>query len=148
MDKGLSNTKNAISLRNKIQCRINNKLCSYCGVTKVDAQVSKNCDKCKLKKRIYLQYIKDLAYKAYGGYKCHCCGETNKFFLTIDHINNNGAKHRKEIGKTRELYLWLKRNNYPSGFRILCFNCNAGRHINGGVCPHKMNELLPFVFVI
>lgn len=22
-------------------------------------------------------------------------------------------------------------------YQLLCFNCNCGRHRNGGVCPHK-----------
>ena len=29
--------------------------------------------------------------------KCQCCGENHYEFLTIDHINGDGAKHRREI---------------------------------------------------
>jgi hypothetical protein len=33
------------------------------------------------------------------------------------------------------LYLWLKRNNYPTGFRVLCHNCNLAIGFYG-YCPH------------
>lgn len=73
---------------------------------------------------------------AYGG-KCTCCGETESMFLAIDHKNNDGAKHRKEVGKCQQFYRWLKKNDYPSDFQILCANCNWGKYVNGGVCPHQ-----------
>ena len=94
--------------------------------------------------RTYLgKYSKDRGrmFKAtvighYGG-KCACCGEDRIGFLTIDHVNNDGAKHRKEIGKAG-LYMWLIRYNFPTTYELqcLCFNCNYGKNHNGGVCPH------------
>lgn len=78
------------------------------------------------------------AIMAYGGYRCQCCGETEPKFLTIDHVNNDGGEHRKEIGKSNSALLtWLKGNGYPSGFQVLCFNCNIGKSLNNGICPHK-----------
>ena len=38
---------------------------------------------------------KEQVYEAYGGYKCACCGETEPMFLSIDHIDNNGAEERR-----------------------------------------------------
>jgi len=84
----------------------------------------------------------------YGGDppKCVCCGESNIFFLSIDHINNNGAEHRKQIfGKYKftggpAFYYWLKKNNYPEEYQVLCFNCNQGKLRNKGICPHKKIE--------
>jgi hypothetical protein len=38
------------------------------------------------------------------------------------------------------LALWLKRNNFPSGYRVLCMNCNHGRKRNGGICPHELHR--------
>jgi hypothetical protein len=72
----------------------------------------------------------------YGGSKCACCGESTIEFLSIDHINGGGNKHRKEIGKGRRIYRWLKFNHYPTGFQVLCMNCN---HAKGsyGICPHQ-----------
>lgn len=83
--------------------------------------------------------LKDECFAAYGGYKCVCCGEEVKTFLTLDHINNDGNKHRKEIGIRGGIgiYTWLRRNNFPEGFQVLCFNCNHGKQLNGGICPHK-----------
>jgi hypothetical protein len=76
-----------------------------------------------------------LTYYSNGTPRCACCGELNVLFLTIDHIDNGGNKHRKEIG-AGNLYRWL-RDERPAGYRVLCFNCNCGRAINNGVCPHK-----------
>ena len=79
----------------------------------------------------------------YGG-KCVCCGETEPLFLTIDHINNDGAKHRKKT-KGIQFYPWIIRNGFPEDLQILCWNCNMGKYHNGGICPHvekgKKNEL-------
>lgn len=83
--------------------------------------------------------IKEEVFKAYGGAFCSCCGETIVEFLTIDHINGNGAEHRKELGKSytgTRFYYWLMRKNYPPGFQVLCFNCNCAKSILG-YCPHK-----------
>lgn len=71
----------------------------------------------------------------YGG-RCACCGEAEPLFLTVDHIDGNGAEHRRIIRKA-DMWLWLVQMNFPPGFQLLCFNCNAGRYRNGGVCPHK-----------
>lgn len=79
----------------------------------------------------------------YYGRVCVCCGETIPKFLTIDHINNDGAEHRREIfgvnkgGAGLNFYLWLKRHGFPEGFQTLCMNCNFGRRMNNGICPHK-----------
>lgn len=79
--------------------------------------------------------LKEGAYRAYGGYRCVCCGETESKFLCIDHVNDDGQEHRKTVDASR-LYYWLKVNDYPAGFQILCFNCNQGKRLNGGICPH------------
>lgn len=93
----------------------------------------------KLKMKEYRERIKDAVFGAYGGYTCVCCGESQKLFLSIDHIANDGAAHRKQIGFRGGigLYLWIVKHDFPSGFQVLCFNCNHGKQLNGGVCPHK-----------
>ena len=87
----------------------------------------------------YYYRLQDEALRAYGGYKCACCGTTIREFLTIDHIENDGNAHRKAIGFNygASFYRWLKQNNYPPGFQVLCYNCNYGKHRNHGVCPHQ-----------
>jgi len=79
------------------------------------------------------------AVLAHYGNKCECCGENTQAFLTIDHVNGGGTKHRNGGDGRRKLwiYAWLKRNGFPEGYRILCFNCNCGREANGGICPHQ-----------
>lgn len=51
--------------------------------------------------------------------------------LTIDHINGGGTEHRKEVGAGARFYRWLKRNNYPEGYRVLCFGCNLYYRVKG-----------------
>lgn len=67
---------------------------------------------------------------------CVCCGEQMLVFLSLDHMNGGGSKQRKETGGGG-FYAWLRRHNYPAGFQVLCHNCNLGRQINGGTCPHQ-----------
>ncbi len=75
------------------------------------------------------------------GDKCVCCGETIFEFLSIDHINGGGSKHRKELKlQGTNFYRWLRDNNYPSGYRVLCYNCNLSLGFNG-YCPHNKNEV-------
>jgi hypothetical protein len=84
----------------------------------------------------YHQNLKLSVLEAYGS-KCECCQEKEPMFLTIDHINGGGNKHREEVGGGFRMYRWLKKNSFPTGYRILCYNCNCGRSVNGGICPHK-----------
>ncbi len=86
--------------------------------------------------------IKDAVFGAYGGYVCACCGETEARFMSIDHVNNDGAKWRKETLGSRlatgwQTYRWLFNNSFPEGYQVLCMNCNFGKRMNGGICPHQ-----------
>lgn len=89
--------------------------------------------------------IRQEVFMAYGGFICVCCGEDEPLFMTIDHIDNNGANHRRAL-KTRigkggaSFFDWLRREKFPPGFQVLCRNCNWGKHANGGVCPHHNPE--------
>ena len=75
---------------------------------------------------------------AHYGRACACCGESGPLFLTVDHIENDGRKHRKGPDTSHHnIYGWLVRKNFPPGFQILCMNCNQGKHRNGGICPHQ-----------
>lgn len=99
--------------------------------------------------REFWRKLRHEAIMAYGGYRCACCGETEPMFLSIDHVFNDGASHRRAIaghtenngkGASGHTMVWLKRHNYPAGFQVLCMNCNFGKAINGGVCPHKTSQ--------
>jgi hypothetical protein len=51
------------------------------------------------------------------------CNISDPDMLTLDHINNDGAKHRKETNmKGARLYKYLKDNEFPSGYQTLCMN--------------------------
>lgn len=107
--------------------------CRHCGKTPEPG--TSKCASCKKVGRNWLLRQKATVIAAYGG-KCECCGEKEPTFMTIDHINNDGAEHRKSM-KTNRIHSWLIKNGFPKqGFRLLCFNCNMGRRVNGGVCPH------------
>lgn len=76
---------------------------------------------------------------AYGG-RCACprCPETNQAFLTLEHVNRDGGKHRKQVGS--HSYADLRRRGFPQeGYTLLCWNCNAGSRFTG-VCPHMLDE--------
>ena len=90
--------------------------------------------------RKYRQRIRKMAIEhcSNGTNKCNCCEEKIYEFLTIDHMNNNGAQHRKEI-KGNSLYIWLYKNNYPPGYQVLCMNCNFSKG-KYGYCPHERSK--------
>ena len=88
----------------------------------------------------YKQRLKLEVLSHYGGSppQCACCAEKALEFLTIDHIIGGGNRHRKEL-KRQNLYSYLKVNNYPLGYRVLCMNCNfAIGHF--GYCPHQVKR--------
>lgn len=80
------------------------------------------------------------------GKECACCGESEKSFLTLDHINRDGRKDSIAacgIWNVRGhvIYRKLRKDGWPKeGYQILCMNCNwAGRF--GVCCPHKKSCL-------
>jgi len=82
------------------------------------------------------------AILAYSGGKrpcCACCGENEISFLQIDHQDRSKAV-RKDIGDNgTALVRWLKKNNYPPGFQLLCPSCNFMK-ANKEVCPHQLRQ--------
>ncbi len=60
-------------------------------------------------------------------------------FLSIDHINNDGAEHRKLL-KTlpgASFYHKMKKLGYPPILQVLCMNCQFGKRY-GAICPHQL----------
>lgn len=89
----------------------------------------------------YYDKVREDVFEHYGK-SCACCGEHRNEFLTIDHINGGGNKHRKEIfGKQeggKRFWAWLRSSKFPDGYQTLCYNCNIAKHIYGE-CPHQAN---------
>lgn len=124
-----------------------NGICIGCGSNPInDGYVT--CPRCLDKSRIHGEsykerrnenhrILKEEVFSKYGSV-CNCCREFRIAFLSIDHTQGGGNIHRKEVKSN--IYRWLKRNNYPEGFQLLCHNCNHGKHINGGICPHEQEQ--------
>ena len=86
----------------------------------------------KLKKEVMLVYSKRISKKDKP--TCACCGlDLHLDFLAIDHIHGRKQGDRK-TGK--QLYAYLKKENYPKGYQVLCWNCNTTKELYGK-CPHK-----------
>jgi 5-methylcytosine-specific restriction endonuclease McrA len=80
-----------------------------------------------------------------GSQKCACCGVKGLEFLTLDHIiprkKMESDLQLMKMGYSaklqgKDLYYWLEKNNFPSGFQILCWNCNFAKG-SLGKCPHE-----------
>lgn len=136
-------------------------LCIYCGKFphKEDRKGCAICLKNKVKltnkfsknnKESTAQYrflIKYQVIEKYGNV-CVCCGENKLLFLTIDHKNNDGYQDRINTygiknPSTTSWYLKLRREPIRTDLQVLCFNCNLGKSLNDGVCPHiTINKIL------
>ena len=110
--------------------------------------INNKCPSCRIykKEHRHRRKLKVIEHYSKGQMCCSCCGETIIEFLQIDHINGGGNAHRREIypkdhkaGGAGRTYQWLINNGFPDGFQVLCANCNIGRHINDGICPHKVD---------
>jgi hypothetical protein len=58
--------------------------------------------------------------ETYGGAKCACCGEIEESFLSLDHIDQNGAAERVAFFKNKyiaghHMYRELRLRGYPPG---------------------------------
>ncbi len=122
------------------------KKCYRCGATEKLKQIKKEywyfiCNTCNNRhQRAYKTRNKKLVFDHYG-YICVCCGENNTLFLSIDHIDNDASADKWSNGKRITgwlLYAKIIRDGYPDGYQTLCMNCNWGKRMNEGVCPHKV----------
>lgn len=94
-------------------------------------------------RRLAIQYRKKLRAEMIAAYGdcCKCCGESQSMFLQLDHINNDGAAERRIIKTGSHLWAKLKKAGWPSDrYQLLCANCNFGKLLNGGICPHAKNQ--------
>lgn len=103
-----------------------------------------NKERYRVTRRAYRQNLRQEMFEAYGA-SCSCCGETESVFLSLEHLNGDGAEHRRQFGERGNsdgTLRDLKRRGWPKdGYTVLCFNCNMGKAINGGKCPHEMGLL-------
>jgi hypothetical protein len=100
-------------------------------IKRTTAYMHRNRDKARIWSTRVKNKVKTIVFSHYcdkGKITCQHCNKVEDLrILSIDHINGNGNKHRKEIGIGNKggynFYRWLKRNGYPEGFQVLCFNC-------------------------
>lgn len=97
-----------------------------------------NADKMVLYRKRSVDKLRMETFNAYGGPICRCCGVDIMQFLSIDHIDGGGADHRRSINNRsgKSFYSWLRKNNYPHGYQVLCMNCNFAKGMYGS-CPHN-----------
>jgi hypothetical protein len=99
------------------------------------------CKKCTTQEtRIYVDRLRleILTHYSNGSLSCACCGITEFIFLCLDHINNNGYEEKKAGYSGPSLLMKIKRENFPPGYQVLCYNCNMAKALAPGrICPHK-----------
>lgn len=61
----------------------------------------------------------------YGG-PCKVCGVSDLEMLVLDHINDDGAAHRRSLNKFgSHIYKWAIDKGFPPLFQVLCHNHNT-----------------------
>jgi hypothetical protein len=96
-------------------------------------------ERAKTRQREQRHRLKEEMFTAYGR-RCWCCGETTEEFLSLDHLNDDGAEHRGRVGGTMCVLRDLRRRGWPKeGYAVACMNCNWARRY-GGTCPHQLRK--------
>lgn len=116
-------------------------LCWNCNMTK---GIYGNCAHHLKDHDVVLSYAGKLKLQVCNGFggKCECCGEARCWFLSIDHIYNDGNQERAKGLKSTAFLKYLIGNNYPKDkYQLLCLNCNIGKWHNHGICPHQADTL-------
>lgn len=108
---------------------------------------AKNAEKLREQRRAYRRRTRLRVIELLGR-ACACCGESEEAFLCSDHINDDGADHRRGLrnGKTYNgphlMNLAILRDPNPhERFQLLCANCNLAKTRPEG-CPHQKGKTL------
>jgi hypothetical protein len=79
-------------------------------------------------------------YGEHGKLKCcwEHCNVCDLDMLSLDHIHDDGAEHRRKLGKKvrgtyqfggKDIYVWVKTHGFPEGFQTLCMNHQQKKQI-------------------
>jgi hypothetical protein len=119
--------------------KIKDRQCERCGAALPEEWGFLACQKCSNKGRLKTEQKRRTIFGWYGS-KCACCGELRFYFLTLDHVNNNGAQERKLLGGQQQVLsrLW-KDQQLSTEYQILCYNCNCAKGMYGS-CPHTWGD--------
>src|SRR5512135_784104 len=118
--------------------------CSCGNPTRYDEKSSR-CAACENQARRQLHFrqrMMCLSHYSQGKFECACCHETQVEFLALDHVNGGGHQDRKKQGNGYSLFRNLIRKRFPTGFRVLCHNCNFSHGILK-YCPHQVGTKIP-----
>lgn len=92
-----------------------------------------NASKYKYREKLKLEVLR---HYGQGTIACMKCGFSNIDALCLDHINDDGAAHRKQLGIAgrnsgpgMRTYEALKVAGLPIGLQILCANCNMMKEL-------------------
>jgi len=92
---------------------------------------------------VYSHYSKVISKSDVPVCACVGCGEKHIEFLTLDHINGRKSMNHAPSLKAEKLCRRLKRDDYPVGIQVLCWNCNSAKS-NNPFCPvhewYKYNQ--------
>lgn len=114
-------------------------LCWCCKARKTGS-VLKKCEVCRAQSRRRAERHKQHVFERYGNY-CACCGLTDARFLSVDHVNNDGAHQRRtRHGTGEQFYRYILKLGCPNEYQLLCFNCNFAKRMFAGVCPHEIDK--------
>ena len=83
-------------------------------------------EKLRLKTDVFSHYSKGGIVKCANPYHIHSEDITDLDILTLDHINGDGKKDKDATGRRIGgilIYRRCKKLGYPSGFQVLCANC-------------------------
>lgn len=98
--------------------------------------------KCVEESRKWRKLLREEIFTHYsnGKPKCAKCGYSDSRALCLDHMNNDGAAHRKSLvknsyrgGNAVAVYVDVKRRGFPDGFQVLCHNCNRIKEVERNV---------------
>lgn len=86
----------------------------------------------RIKLEVFTHYCKGTP-KCANPFHLHSEDITDLDLLTLDHINGDGYKERKELDglveKGAAFYRYIKKQDYPPKYQILCWNCQAKKKI-------------------
>jgi len=111
-----------------------NGICCETGCNEFAVHNKTKCVQCIAKIKLKYAKLRETVLNHYG-MRCNCkcgCNVTNTKHLTIDHIKNDGAAHRRITGTGASFYRWVINNQFPDFLQILCWNCNCAKQYFGG----------------
>jgi hypothetical protein len=116
------------------------------------AWIANNRERYNQAKSEYRFKIKVAAINYYskGAMCCAICGFSNDLdALCLDHINDDGAAHRKELGISNRsavsgttIYERLKAQGWMEGLQVLCANCNMVKELRRKRGSRTATEML------